>query len=89
MKLQFRVGDLGLPKRKRYTSSREEEEEEDAQVCPCGGAKESRPHIVGECDMCKEERDHVLGDEMRQLDECDKEKFSTLLKIIVGNQYLS
>ena len=37
--LPFRVGDLDLPQRKkRYTSSREEEE--DAQMCPCGEAKE-------------------------------------------------
>ena len=34
--LQFRVGNLDLPeRRKRYTSSREEE---DAQMCPCGEA---------------------------------------------------
>ena len=30
-------------------------------MCPCGIAKESRTHIVGECETCKEERD-VLGD---------------------------
>ena len=36
LKLRFRVGDLGLPgRRKRYTSSRVEEEVE-AQMCPCG-----------------------------------------------------
>ena len=64
LKLQCRVGDLDLPeRRKKHTSSREEDE--DAQMCPCGEAKESRAHIVGECEMCKEERD-VL--EMRKID---------------------
>ena len=78
LKLQFRVGDLDLPeRRKRYTSRREEEE--DAQMCPCGKAKDIRTHIVRECEMCKEERD-VLEEKMRRLllDECDTEKFSTL-----------
>ena len=47
LKLRFRVGDLGLPeRRKRYTSSRKEEDV-DAQVCPCGTTIESRTHIVG------------------------------------------
>ena len=40
LKLQFRIGDLDLPeKRKRYISSLEEEEE-DTQRCPCGKALE-------------------------------------------------
>ena len=43
-------------------------------MCPCGKAKESRTHIVGE--MYKEERD-VL-EEMRKIDECDMEKSETL-----------
>ena len=57
LKLRFRVGDRGLPdRRKRYASSREEEEM--AQMCPCGKAVESRTHTaVGECDMYKKERD--------------------------------
>ena len=57
-KLRFRVGDLGLPeRRKRYTGSREEEEEEEVDVqSPCDEALESRTHIVGECEMYKEER---------------------------------
>ena len=38
-------------------------------------AKESRTHILGECEMYKEERD-VLG-KMRKIDECDTEKSST------------
>ena len=41
LKLQFGVGDLDLPERRKtylYTSSREEEEE-DAQMCHCGKAK--------------------------------------------------
>ena len=46
--LQFGVGDLDLPERRNtYTSSREETRE-DAHMCPCGKAKESRTHIVGE-----------------------------------------
>ena len=43
-------------RRKRYTSSRDEEEV-DAQMCPCGKARESETHIVGECEMYKEEQD--------------------------------
>ena len=42
LELRSRVGDLGLPERKRYTNSGEEEgegEEEDAQMCPCGKAR--------------------------------------------------
>ena len=75
LKLQFRVGDLDLPgRRKRYTSRRGEEEEEDSHMCPCGNAKESRTHMVGECDICKEER-NVL--EMKKTDECDMETFFT------------
>ena len=75
LKLRFRVGDLDLPeRRKRYTSSREEED--DAQVCRCGKAAESRAHIVGECEIYEEERD-VLEGEMRKIDECDMEKFGT------------
>ena len=77
LKLRFRVGDLYLPERGKgyeYTSSRDEEQE-DAQRCPCGKAKESRNHIVGAREKYKEERD-VLED-MRQIDECHTEKFST------------
>ena len=41
LKLRFRVCGLNLPeRRKRYTSSRDEEEA-DAQMCPCGNARES------------------------------------------------
>ena len=51
LKVRFRAGDLDLPeRRKRYTSSRGEEEE-DAQMCPCGKAVESRTHVVGECEI--------------------------------------
>ena len=53
-----------------------QEEEENAQMCPCGKAKESRTHVVGECEICKEERD-VLK-EMRKIDECDMQKLRTL-----------
>ena len=75
LKLPFRVGDLDLPtRRKRCTSSRKEEE--DAQICACGKAKESRTHVVGECKIFNQERD-VL-ERMRRIDEYDMEKFSTL-----------
>ena len=74
LKLRFRVGDLDLPeRRKRYTSSPGEEQE--AQMCPCGRAVESRTHMVGECKIYKEERD-VL-EEMRKIDECGTEKLGT------------
>ena len=72
LKLQFRVGGLNRPER-RGTRSREGEQ--DAQMCPCGKAKESRSDIVEECETYKEECD-VL--EMRKVAECDIEKFSTL-----------
>ena len=54
LKLRFRIGDLDLPeRRKMYTSSRVEEE--DGQTCPCGKARESRTHIVAECELYKEQ----------------------------------
>ena len=75
LKLRFRVGDLDLPgRRKRYASSREEEEI--AKMCPCGKAAESGTHLVGECEIYKEERDLLQG--MREIDQCDMEKFGTL-----------
>ena len=49
-----------------YTSSRVEEE--DAQACPCGKARESRIHIVAECELYNEERD-ILEEEMREVKE--------------------
>ena len=61
LKLRFRVGDVDLPqRRKRYTNSRQEENE-DAQMCPCGNAVESRTHIMGECEIRKKERDVLEG----------------------------
>ena len=54
---------------------------------PCGIAKESRTHNVGECDMYNEER-HVLEEEVRKIDECGMERFSTLLQIIVRKRLL-
>ena len=65
-----------LERRKRYTSGREEEEV-DAQMCPCSKAKEGRTHIVGEWEKYKEGRDG-LEQEIKQIDECDIEKFGTL-----------
>ena len=70
LKLQFRVGGLGLPERRTrcwYTSSREEEEDV-AQMSPCSKPKEKRAHIVGKRQMYKKER-HVL--EVRKMDVCD------------------
>ena len=78
LKLQLRVGDLDLPKRRNvciHTSSREEEEV-DVHMCPCGSTIESRTHMVGKCEIYKEERDAL--EEMRKLDECDMEEFGTL-----------
>ena len=43
-----------------------------------GKAKESRTHIVGECEIYKEERDVLLIGEMRKIDECGMEKLGTL-----------
>ena len=77
LKLRFRVGDLDLPdRRKRYTSSREKEDV-DAHMCPCGTTKESRTHIIGQCELYKEERD-VLAEEMRKLDGRDMGEFRRL-----------
>ena len=77
LKLRFRIGDLDLPeRRKRYTSSRVEEEEE-AQTCPCGKARESRTHIVAECELYKEERD-TLEKEMREVNEGGMNLFEAL-----------
>ena len=82
LKLRFRVGDLDLPgRRKRYTSKRVEEEV-DKQNCPCGKAKESRTHIVAECELYheelyQEERD-VLEVEMRDLNKSGMKSFDAL-----------
>ena len=46
-------------------------------VCPCGKAVESITHTVGECEICMEEPDLIEGD-MRNIDECDMEKFGTI-----------
>ena len=53
LKLRFRVGDMYLPERKRYTSSREEESVA-ANMCPCGTAIEGRTHIEGEHQIYEE-----------------------------------
>ena len=45
-------------------------EEEDAQTCPCGKARESRIHIVAECELHQEE--------MREVKEGDKKSFDAL-----------
>ena len=80
MNLQFRVGDLDLPERRKRYSRSGVEEEEDAQIdVPLWRSKKSKEsitHIVGECKMYKE-RD-VL--EMAQIDECATYGESTLDK---------
>ena len=53
------------------------EEEEERQNCPCGKAKESRAHIVAECELYKEERD-VLEGEMRDVNEGGMKSFDAL-----------
>ena len=53
------------------------EEEEEAQTCPCGKARESRTHIVAECELCKEERD-TLEKEMRGVNEGGMNLFEAL-----------
>ena len=73
IELQLRVGDMGLSERRNKSISGREKE--DAQMCPCGKANESRINIVWECEICKEERDML---EMRKIDERDMEKFNTL-----------
>ena len=70
LSLRLCVGDLELPERRKrheYASSREEQEV-DAQMCPCGKARESKTHIVGEREMYKGKRD-VLYEDMREIDE--------------------
>ena len=42
---------------------------------PLWQSDKSRTRIVGECELYEEERDVV---EMRNIDECDMEKFGTL-----------
>ena len=76
LKLQFRVGDLDLPERRKRYTSRRREEEEDRHTCPCGKSEESRPHIVGECELYRKERED-LEEEMRQRG-CDMDKFGKL-----------
>ena len=45
-------------------------------MCPCGTTIESRTHILGKCEIYKEERDAL--EEMRELDECDKDGLGRL-----------
>ena len=55
-----------------FTSSsspnREEEDVNNAQVCPCGKAVESRTHVEERCEKCKEERD-VFQEKTREIHE--------------------
>ncbi|CAB1113164.1 unnamed protein product [Ectocarpus sp. CCAP 1310/34] len=45
-------------------------------TCPCGKSEESRPHIVGECELYRKERED-LEEDMRQRG-CDMDKFGKL-----------
>ena len=73
LKRRFRVGDPGLPERRKgYTSSRVAEDVA-TNMCPCGTTIESRTHIVGEREICKKERDAL--EEMGKSDVCDMEEF--------------
>ena len=76
LKLQFRVGDLDLPERRKKYASSQEEENVDAHMCPCGTTIESRTHIVGEYEIYKEERDAL--EQMRKIDGCDMQEFGRL-----------
>ena len=76
--LEITISDRGPrppERRKRYTSSRVEDE--DAQTCPCGKARESRIHIVAECELYKDERD-ILDEEMREVKEGGIKSFDAL-----------
>ena len=47
-----------------------------AHMCPCGTTRESRTHIVEQCEIYKEERDVLV--EMRKFDVCHMEEFGRL-----------
>ena len=54
LKLLFRVGDLGLPERRKvYRTSSRGEEKVEAQMCPWVKAVEDGTHMVGECEKYK------------------------------------
>ena len=53
------------------------EEEEEAQTCRCGKARESKVHIVAECELYKEERD-ILEEEIRGVKEGGIKSFDAL-----------
>ena len=42
-------------------------------MCPSAQEKQSRTHIVGECDICKEKRN---GMEIRPVEGCDMDKLN-------------
>ena len=67
LKLALRVRDLDLPQRKkRYTTVVVGRRAKKMHILrSCGKTKESRTHIVGECEMYDEERD-VLDEENRR-----------------------
>ena len=52
-------------------------EEEDAQTCPGGKARESRIHIVADCQLYKEERD-ILEEELQEAKEGGIKSFDAL-----------
>ena len=75
--LRFWVGDLDLPERGHIHTTKRVEEEKDEHNCPCGKAKESRTHIVAECELYQEERD-VLEGEVRDLNKSAVKSVDTL-----------
>ena len=53
------------------------EEEEEAHTCRCGRARESKVHIVAECELYKEERG-ILEEEIREVKEGGIKSFDAL-----------
>ena len=70
LKLRFRIGDLGLPERRRYVYvppvvGRRRK----MHRCALVAKQQSRTHIMGECEMYKEELD-VLEEDMEKIHVC-------------------
>ena len=69
------------------------EEVEEAQTCPCGKARDSRTHIVAECELYREERD-ILVEEMPEVKEGGMNLFEALYNMektiaILGDRWWS
>ena len=75
LKSRFRVGDPHLPELRKSIPVVGRKRK--IHICPLVSKQiEYRTNMLGECEMYKEERD-VL-EEMREIDECDMERFGTL-----------